>query len=163
MIGRHFLRAAIALFRHTPRRKEWLAAAKLDTTDPALYARIRAAASVFREIRRDLRALAARVTRHRRAFGTYRLVARLLAHLYATTVRLDDLRRSPRALERAIARTRALLRRLDATWDRERHPDDPRKYTPPIAHFRDDHLIPLITATLEQLQSLHPAPPLPTI
>ena len=54
----------------------------------------------------------------------------------------------------AAVETRRLLRAVEATWDRERFADDPRKFAAPIHHFAGDHLIPMIAKGLERLEAL---------
>ena len=59
----------------------------------------------------------------------------------------------------AAVKTRRLLRAVEATWDRERYADDPRKFAAPIAHFAEDHLIPMIRIGLDRLETMGRATP----
>ncbi len=138
----------------SPRRDEWLAVLNLKPAlKPAMVTSIADAAPRWAEASRVLReTVEPHVGRHDESFLAFSLMVELAAHTYGVAARLDQL--DADAARVAAVQTRRLLRAVEATWDRERYADDPRKFAAPIAHFDDDHLIPMIRVGLARLEAI---------
>ncbi len=151
--------ACLVVVRCSPCRDEWLAVLNLRPTaelGPATVDAIAAAAPQWAGANALLAGVAPLVREHETEFRAFSLMVELAAHAYGVAARLDRL--DAPAARVAAADTRRLLAAVDATWDRERYADDPRKYAAPIHHFDGDHLIPMIRLGLERLEAIAGGP-----
>ena len=139
--------AACEIVAHlSPCRDEWLSVLRLENVD-AFAEPVRLAAPDWAVAYRLLdQSVRPAVSRCHREFDTFTLMTELTANAYDVAAKGDDVD------ERAVENTERLLAAVEATWDRERYADDPRKYAAPIAHFAGDHLIPMMSEGLHRLR-----------
>lgn len=148
-----WVEACRIVVRCSPCREEWLAVLNLSpAVDAATADAIAAAAPQWASAHALLGDVAAAVRCHETEFRTFALMVELAAHAYGVAAGLADL--DAAGARAATAGTRRLLAAVDATWDRERFADDPRKYAASIDHFDGDHLIPMIRLGLDRLEAL---------
>lgn len=142
--------ACAELLTLIPRRQQWLAIARGDV--PIDGQRPEVQSAQWKRLNKSLRQSLRSATKNRRARRTFLLMVDVLTHCYEAAAMLRRTRASS-ALARLAARGGRLLARLENVWDRERFADDPKKHTPTLEFFRDDHLLLLMRRGVRRLEN----------
>ncbi len=143
-----WIKACAEIYTQMPLRKEWIDLCKFGAAAGVTSAELIASAQQWHTIVIALQSSRHAVRMHGKQYETFMLMAELVAHVYAVAVSLQQ---DDGNIDRYIISGRRLLARLEAIWDQERHSDDPRKKNASIAHFQDDHLIPLFAANIAMI------------
>ena len=132
-----WLNAMATLFEHSPMRKPWVAALKLELDERLTGLDLQAKAARWQAVSADLAAARHAVQRHTAAYDTLLLMVELLAHVWERAADAEAGRLEPASLDVDAA----MGRRLAAAWDAERFADDPRKRQPVFPFDADNHLL----------------------
>lgn len=151
--GTAWLQAVRMVFKHSPMRKPWVAALRLEFDERLDGVDLDAQAVCWRESYVALREQAFSVEREVPSYNAFLLMVELSAHVWerAAAVARGETNDEP------LATSERLAEALDAAWDRERFADDPRKYEPVFPFDRDDHLLQAFAHGTGVLRSAHSA------
>ncbi|HAI14112.1 MAG TPA: hypothetical protein DCM28_20570 [Phycisphaerales bacterium] len=143
-----WINAMQTLFDHTPMRRPWVAAMRLETGDDLQGIDLQQEANCWQEVHDVLAGSRDDVTDNAEAYDTLVLMIRMMRHVWLRLLKFNQ----NTCDESLLAESQAIEKALGQTWDRERFADDPRKMTPVFSFDEVNHLLLMFTQGTERLQ-----------
>jgi len=133
-------RACVEVFDRVPSRDDWHKVLIPKNLTEAVKAKYAATAAAWRACVHVMTVSRQKVRRNRRSYDTFVFFVRLMEFIYRRAA-------DPSAI--SDTESARMLERVENTWNRERYPDDPKKYAADFDFEKTNHLLPMLGSVLK--------------